>query len=42
MTLKAYIKRAEIIKSAKVENEIAIAICPSNIKDTVYSCPSSG
>ena len=33
--LESYIKRSDTIKSATVENGIAIAICPSSVKDTI-------
>lgn len=33
--LDKYLKRAEIIKSAKITNNIALAICPEDINDTV-------
>ncbi|NLP27504.1 MAG: DHH family phosphoesterase [Clostridia bacterium] len=39
--LDTYIKRAEIIKSARVENNIAISICPPNIEDTVLAAQAA-
>jgi c-di-AMP phosphodiesterase-like protein len=39
--LDTYIKRSEIIKSAKVEKNIAIAICPPKIEDTVLAAQAS-
>ena len=33
--LESYIKRSDTIKSATVENGIAIAICPSSVTDTI-------
>lgn len=39
--LDTYIKRAEIIKSARVENDIAISICPPNIQDTVLAAQAA-
>lgn len=39
--LDTYIKRAEIIRTAKVENNIAIAIAPPNIEDTVVVAKSA-
>lgn len=39
--LDTYIKRAEIIKSAKVENNIAISVCPPYIKDTVLAAQAA-
>ncbi len=35
--LDSYIKRADIIRSAKVENNIAYALCPSNINEIVLA-----
>lgn len=35
--LESYITKAEIIKSAQVEEDIAIAICPPNVKDSVVA-----
>lgn len=39
--LETYLKRAEIIKSAKVYNNIAIAICPQEIEDTVLAAQAA-
>lgn len=39
--LDTYIKKGEIIKSAKVENGIAIAISPPNIEDTVVAAQAA-
>ncbi len=39
--LNSYLKRAEIIKSAKVEDNIAIAICPPGIEDIVISAQAA-
>jgi c-di-AMP phosphodiesterase-like protein len=39
--LDTYIKRSEIIKSAKVEKNVAIAICPPNIEDTVLAAQAA-
>lgn len=39
--LDTYKKRAEIISSAVVEKNIAIAICPPNIKDTVLAAQAA-
>lgn len=39
--LDAYLKRAEIIKSAVVEDNIAIAICPPGIEDIVLSAQAA-
>lgn len=39
--LDTYIKKAEIIKSAEVENGIAIAICPPEIEDTVLAAQAA-
>jgi c-di-AMP phosphodiesterase-like protein len=36
-----YIKRADIIKAAKVNNNIAIAICPPEIEDTVLAAQAA-
>lgn len=35
--LQTYIKKAEIMSLAKVKNDIAIALCPPDIKDTVLA-----
>lgn len=35
--LDSYLKRSEIIRSVKVFNDIAIAICPEKIEDTVLA-----
>ncbi|MFD3155374.1 DHH family phosphoesterase [Haloimpatiens sp. FM7330] len=39
--LDEYVKKLEIIKSAKVENKIAIAVCPQNIKDTIIAAQAA-
>ena len=39
--LDVYLKRAEIIKSAKLENNIAIAVCPPNIEDSVLAAQAA-
>ncbi|MDP4088173.1 MAG: DHH family phosphoesterase [Bacillota bacterium] len=39
--LATYIKRSDIIRSAKVENNIAIAICPPDIEDTVLAAQAA-
>lgn len=39
--LETYLKRAEIIKSVKVFNSIAIAICPKEIEDTVLAAQAA-
>ncbi|MGL5245403.1 MAG: DHH family phosphoesterase [Sarcina sp.] len=39
--LENYINKAAIIKSAKVENNIAIAICPPNIKEVVMAAQAA-
>ncbi len=39
--LESYITKAEIIKSAKVEDNIAIAICPPSVKDTVTAAQAA-
>lgn len=39
--LDTYLKRAEIIKSAKVTNNIAIAVCPPEIEDTVLAAQAA-
>lgn len=39
--LETYLKRAEIIKSVKVKNNIAIAICPREIEDTVLAAQAA-
>lgn len=39
--LENYITKAEIIKSAKVEDNIAIAICPPSVKDTVTAAQAA-
>lgn len=40
-SLDSFIKKAEIIKSATVENNMAIAICPPEINDTVVAAQSA-
>ncbi|WP_139906221.1 DHH family phosphoesterase [Clostridium thermarum] len=39
--LNTYIQRSEIIKSATVENNIAIAVCPPYIEDTVLAAQAA-
>lgn len=39
--LDTYVKKAEIIKSAKVKDGIAIAICPPEIQDTVLAAQAA-
>jgi c-di-AMP phosphodiesterase-like protein len=39
--LSIYLKRADIIRSAKIENEIAIAVCPKTIEDTVLAAQAA-
>lgn len=39
--LDTYLKRAEIIKSSKVTNNIAIAVCPPDIEDTVLAAQAA-
>lgn len=39
--LENYIAKAEIIKSAKVENNVAIAVCPPNITDLVTAAQAA-
>lgn len=39
--LNVYLKRADIIRSAKVENEIAIAVCSEAIEDTVLAAQAA-
>ena len=39
--LNIYLKRAEIIRSAQVKNEIAIAVCPPIIEDTVLAAQAA-
>ena len=39
--LENYITKAEIIKSAKVEDNIAIAICPDTVKDIVTAAQAA-
>lgn len=39
--LDTYLKRAEIIKSARVFNNIAIAICPEEIEDSVLAAQAA-
>lgn len=39
--LENYLKRAEIIKSVKVFNNIAIAVCPKEIEDTVLAAQAA-
>jgi c-di-AMP phosphodiesterase-like protein len=36
-----YLKRADIIRSAQVKNQIAIAVCPPNIEDTVLAAQAA-
>lgn len=39
--LDSYITKAEIIKSAQVEDNIAIAICPPSVKDTITAAQAA-
>lgn len=39
--LKMYLDRAEIIRSAQIYNNIAIAVCPDNIEDTVLAAQAA-
>lgn len=39
--LESYIKKSQIIKSAQVIKNIAIAVCPSEIKDTVVAAQAA-
>ncbi|MBZ9689749.1 DHH family phosphoesterase [Clostridium estertheticum] len=39
--LNVYLKRADIIRSAKVENEIAIAVCSPIVEDTVLAAQAA-
>lgn len=39
--LDTYIKRSDIIRSAKVEKNVAIAICPPKIEDTVLAAQAA-
>lgn len=39
--LNIYLKRADIIRSAIVQNEIAIAVCPNAIEDTVLAAQAA-
>ncbi|MGH4119112.1 DHH family phosphoesterase [Clostridium sp.] len=39
--LSIYLKRADIIRAAKIENEIAIAVCPPTIDDTVVAAQAA-
>lgn len=39
--LNTYLKRADIIKSAVVKNDIAIAVCPPEIEDTVLAAQAA-
>ncbi|WP_040214744.1 DHH family phosphoesterase [Clostridium polynesiense] len=39
--LESYIKKAEIIRSAKVENSIAFAVCPPNIDEIVLAAQAA-
>lgn len=39
--LQSYISKAEIIKSAEVESNVAIAICPPNITQTVIAAQAA-
>lgn len=39
--LNVYLKRADIIRSAIVQNEIAIAVCPKSIDDTVLAAQAA-
>ena len=39
--LDSYIKKAQIIKSAEVANNIAIAVCPTEIKDNIVAAQAA-
>jgi c-di-AMP phosphodiesterase-like protein len=39
--LSVFLKKADIIKSAKVKNKIAIAVCPPIIQDTVIAAQAA-
>ncbi|WP_138204163.1 DHH family phosphoesterase [Haloimpatiens lingqiaonensis] len=39
--LDRYLKRAEIIKSAEVENNVAVATCPKDIKDPIVAAQAA-
>lgn len=39
--LETFIKRSEILKSAKIKNKIAIAVCPPEIEDTVLAAQAA-
>jgi c-di-AMP phosphodiesterase-like protein len=39
--LSIYLKRADIIRAAKIENEIAVAVCPPTIDDTVLAAQAA-
>lgn len=39
--LDRYLKRAEIIKSANVSNNVAVAICPKDIKDPIVAAQAA-
>ncbi|MCJ7691026.1 MAG: DHH family phosphoesterase [Clostridiaceae bacterium] len=39
--LSIYLKRADIIRAAKIESEIAIAVCPPTIDDTVLAAQAA-
>ena len=39
--LQTYLKKAEIIKSAEVNNNIAIAVCPPEIQDSVLAAQAA-
>ena len=40
-SLNIYLQRADIIRAAKVKNEIAIAVCPPIIEDTVLAAQAA-
>lgn len=39
--LKSYIEKSDTIRSAKVKNNIAIAVCPSSVNDTVIAAQAA-
>ena len=39
--LKVFLKKADIIRSAEIKNEIAIAICPKEVQDTVIAAQAA-
>ncbi|MBU3158962.1 DHH family phosphoesterase [Clostridium frigoris] len=39
--LNVFLRRADIIRSAKIKNEIAIAVCPKEVQDTVIAAQAA-